>query len=224
MTPAQMRTSGQVTCPQALRPISHRKELRKWQKSARFLKMREDHARAPGIVCAHCGKAHGDQRYDREGNPKLKNDGKPDLTVMTINHLYEYLYLDEDLYLTWDPATMEPCCMVCNGWFRKGMEVCPVCKVNPVRIGEPMCSACYLDAHPELLQKIQERKDAAEAVRKSINKDRAEKRKALKKKHPCRYYRIGGKCGLSLIGSRCTYSPTKALKNCGDAEAKGGKA
>jgi hypothetical protein len=186
--------------------------------------MREKHARGPGIVCTHCGKAHGEQRYDRQGNPKIRNDGKPDLTVMTINHLYEYLYLTEDLYLTWDPATMEPCCTVCNGWFRKGMVVCPICKVNPVRIGEPMCSACYLDAHPEIRKQIAERKERAETTRRQINRDRAEKRRTLKKKHPCRSHRIGGKCGLSAIGSRCTYSPTKALKMCPDFVAKKGAA
>ena len=215
-------SSGSCTCPQALQPISHRKELRKGQRSTRFIQMREEHARAPGIVCVHCGKAHGDQRYDRRGNPKIDDKGNNLLVNMTINHLFEYLYLDEDLYLTWDPATMEPCCTVCNGWFRKGMEVCPVCKVNPVRIGEPMCSACYLDAHPELRQKIQDRKETAESKRRQINKGRAEKRRAMKIKHPCKFHRICGICGFSKIDSRCTFSRTKALKFCKQAVAKKG--
>jgi len=215
-------TDGSVSCPAARQVLTHRGNLKKWQTGPRFKQMKAEHALIPGAVCAHCGRKHGEQRYDRQGNPKLTASGKPSLTSLTINHLYEYLYLDEDLYLTWDPATMEVCCSVCNGWYNKGKVVCPVCKCNPIRDGDLMCSACYLDAHPELRKVMEEKKAAREESHRLWKKGQAEKRRREKVKHPCTSHRIGGICGLSAIGSRCQYSRTKALMQCGQAIAKKG--
>ena len=227
-------SDGSVSCPAARQVLTHRGNLKKWQSSPRFLKMKQDHALIPGAVCAHCGRKHGDKRYDREGFLKTyekgKKKGQPVLTHLTINHLSETSYLTEDLYCTWDPALMEVCCLPCNGWDRKGKEVCPVCKCNPIKKDEPvhMCTACYLDAHPEIRKEITERKEVREEKQRLWKKGRAEKRRKEKVGHPCKFRRIGGACRLSLINSQCRYARTKALKpapvGCSQAVVKGAKA
>lgn len=215
-----MSAQNHVTNPDAIRTVSHRANLRRWQRSPRFKKMKAEHALVPGAVCTHCGRKQGEPRFERNGDPKINSKGKPVLTSLTINHLYEYLYLDEDLYLTWDPVTMEVCCTICNGWDRKGMEVCPVCRVNPIKKGDMICSACYLDRNPE----IRVKRDADQEQRKEndrkYRKSRNAKARAAKRNHPCRFRMVSGACALSQIRMRCPYSKTKALKNCGDAEEK----
>lgn len=225
-------SSISVSCPAARQVLTHRGNLKKWQTGPRFLKMKQDHALIPGAVCAHCGRKHGEQRYDRDGFPKTfekgKKKGQPILVILTINHMSEILYLTEDLYLTWDPALMEVCCTVCNGWDRQGKEVCPVCKCNPIRKDDPfkMCTACYLDAHPEIRQQNKEKKEAREESHRLWKKGQAKKRLEKKVKHPCRFRMVSGRCQKSAIGSRCTFARTKALKpvpvGCSDAIAKAG--
>jgi len=211
-----------VTCPGTIRTFTRRATLRRWQKSPRFIAMKQEHALIPGAVCAHCGRKHGEQRYERNGDPKLTPKGKPAITSLTINHMSELLYLTEDLYLTWDPALMEVCCTTCNGWDRQGKEVCPVCKINPIRKDDPMgmCTACYLDAHPEVREQIKAGKEARLESKRQYNAAQAAKRKAASRKHPCKNRRISGICKLSLIERRCPFSPTKAGKNCTEFVAR----
>ena len=217
-------TDHSVSCPAARQVLTHRGNLKKWQRDPRFIKMKQDHALIPGAVCPHCKRQHGEQRYDRQGNPKLTPKGKPALTTLTINHMSEILYLTEDLYLTWDPALMEVCCAVCNGWDRKGKEVCPVCKANPIKKDEPlkMCIACYLDAHPEIRKENKVKKEAREESHRLWKRGQAEKRRAKKVRHPCKSRTISGRCQRSAIGSRCTYAPTKAEAGCMDFIRKKG--
>jgi len=205
-----------TTNPGTIRVFTHRAQLKRWQNSPQFKAMREEHARAPGIKCAHCGRIHGEQRYDRQGNPKLKNNGKPDLVIMTINHMSETLYLTESLYLTWDPALMEPCCTICNGWDRQGKEVCPVCRVNPILKDDPvkMCIACYLDAHPEIKKQIEAGKEKRAEDKRQYNKSQATKRRILTAAHHCSFHGVGQKCRIQFRGCMiCPISKTKA-KNC----------
>jgi hypothetical protein len=216
-----------TTNPGTIRVFTQRAQLKRWQNSPRFKAMREEHARAPGIKCAHCKRTHGEQRYDRQGNPKLKNNGKPDLVIMTINHMSETLYLTEDLYLTWDPALMEPCCTICNGWDRQGKEVCPVCRVNPILKDDPvkMCIACYLDAHPAIKKEIEEKREKRTEDKRLYKKGVAQKRKEDKVNHPCKSHKIGGTCALVPITAKtddkkCKFTPSKALKMCDKAVAK----
>jgi hypothetical protein len=192
--------------------------------------MKREHALIPGAICAHCKRNHGDKRYDRDGFLKTyekgKKKGQPVLTSLTINHMSETSYLTEDLYCTWDEAVMEVCCVVCNGWDRQGKEVCPVCKCNPIKKDDPvhMCTACYLDAHPEIKKEIEAKREARNESHRLWKKGVADKRRKEKVSHPCKFHRIGGWCGLSAIHSQCQYSKTKALKpvpiGCGEAIAK----
>jgi hypothetical protein len=194
--------------------------LSKWQRSPAFKKMKREHALAPGAECAHCHRHHGDVRHDRDGFLKVyekgKKKGQPILTHLTINHMSETSYLTEDLYCTWDPALMEVCCLPCNGWDRKGLEVCPVCRCNPIKKDDPvkMCVACYLDAHPEIRKQREESAANREESNRLYNRDLAEKRRKTKVKHPCFWRTCLGKCRASQVGARCEFAPTKAAANC----------
>jgi hypothetical protein len=217
---------GSVSNPATRRVFSNRKMIAKWQRSDRFKSMREEHARAPGIVCVHCKMEHGQQRFDSKGNPLIKNNGKPTLVILTINHKTRDLYLTEDLYCTWNPDKMEPCCTICNREYERGMKPCPKCLkagyVRYIKWYDEECTACYFREHPKEMKKAEAGRESFKASIRQHNKERADRQRKAKVKHPCRSHRIGGICGLSAIGSRCTFSPSKALKKCSDAVAKKG--
>ena len=224
-----MSDDGHCTCPQNRRTYTHKADMGKMQKSPEFKQMKKDHALVPGAVCAHCHRTHGQPRINwRTQAEQLDKNGHVQLTHLTINHKYPYLSLSPSLYLTWDPVTMEVCCTVCNGHYRKGMEVCPVCGINPIQKDEPggkgMCNPCYLALHPEIKKERDERKEQWDAGVREYRAGQNEKRRKEKVSHPCKFHRIGGWCSLSAIHSQCQYSKTKALKpapiGCSDAIAK----
>jgi hypothetical protein len=195
-----MRTStGQVTCPEAVRTKNrrHNKKSKVYTSKSWKDKVAEF---VKGKSCEWCGSkekllAHHPYRD-------------------TPDAIYEDLYLSGCVVL----------CNTCHFMFhRRHKKKCPVCGERWMDLDVDMCYACHLKANPGLAEKIQEREERKEADRKQILKIRADMRKALKKKHPCTHHRIGGKCGISQIGSRCTFSPTKAEKQCGDFKAKGGR-
>jgi hypothetical protein len=105
---------------------------------------------------------------------------------------------------------------------RRHKKKCPVCHEHWMDLDVEMCYTCHLKAHPGLAEAIRVKKAIRDAEQARIKKENADKRKALKQKHPCVSYRIGGKCGKSIIGSRCTFSPTKAAKGCSDFIIKKG--
>lgn len=219
------------TCPQARRTYTHKADMNWMQKTPEFKQMKKDHALVPGATCAHCGREHGQVRINwRTQEEQLDKNGHIQITHLTINHKYPYLSLSPSLYLKWDPVTMEVCCMICNGHYRKGMEICPVCGINPIQKDEPggkgMCNPCFIALHPEIQEERDARKEKWDAGVKERRAIQNKKRLAKKVRHPCRHHRIGGKCGKSSIDSRCTFARTKALKpapvGCAQAEAKKG--
>lgn len=129
----------------------------------------------------------------------------------TPDAIYEDLYLSGCIVL----------CNTCHFMFhRRHKRKCPACLENWMDLDVDICYSCHLKANPDLKQKIQDRKEKREADRKQINKDIAEKRRLNKKKHPCKHYRSGGKCGVSKIGTRCPYGVRTAAKKCPDYEEK----
>lgn len=115
-----------------------------------------------------------------------------------------------DLYLS-------GCIVLCNKchfmYHRRHKRICPVCKIGWRHLDTEMCYECHLKAHPGLSELITARKEKIEMENRQRKNDRNAKNRAIKKKHPCRFNRIGGRCGKSLIGMRCPFAPTKA-KNC----------
>ena len=210
-----MTDEGKVTCPQARRVITRRAETGKWRRDPRWKKVLEEHAYIPEAECSVCHRKHKQHYVKRTGDEKIIS--------LTINHTNRACYLDEDLYLTWNPANMRVECTTCNWMYEKGMIPCPECLKNGfvtyIRWDAGECDTCYFEKHPEVLERInQKRTEQAKSLRE-FKAARAEKRRKAKVRHPCSLHRIGGKCGKSTIGSRCTYAPTKA-KNCPDAKMK----
>jgi negative regulator of sigma E activity len=96
------------------------------------------------------------------------------------------------------------------------LVLCQLCKKHYHRVGAEMCKECFFKAHPDIV-KARELMIAEQATRiKAAKKAAADKRAALKKKHPCRKYRAGGVCGQSAIGSRCQYGVRTAVRKCAD--------
>jgi hypothetical protein len=213
-------TDHSVSCPQARRVYSQRKELSQWRRDPRWKALVEEHAHIPEAVCAHCGMKHGQQRYDHKGNPSINKKGEPVMVYLTINHKTRDLYLNKEAHLTWNPDKMEICCTLCNRVYEKGMKPCPKCLgdgvVTYIKWYDSECTACYFREHPDELKKAVEGRQAFKESVRQYNADQAAKRKKIARKHPCKFHRIRGICGKSMIGSQCTSSPRK-VSGCGEA-------
>lgn len=205
-----------VTCPQLLRVKTRRQIIAGYRRKPAWKAMLRDHAHTPEAECTICNRKHK-QIY-------VKDDGKETVIRLTINHTDRRCYISEEAHNTWDPARMRVECTTCNWMYEKGRIPCPDClkegRVHYIRWDEGECWSCWIRKNPDEFKKNQDRKETAEATRKRINKERAEKRRKEKVGHPCKFHRIGGSCGLSRIGVKCPYARTKAEKMCVDFEAK----
>jgi len=209
-------TDHSCTCPGTRRTASRRKMQDKWRRSPRWKAMLAEHAHTQDAVCVYCGRKHGQKWINSKGDEKK--------VTLTINHTSRHLYASEDLYLTWDPRYMEIVCVSCNRQYERGMKPCPSClekgKMTYILDRDQECWPCYYEKHPDEKRTRDESRARFDQAIKDYNARQATKRRAAKVRHPCKHRRISGACGLSTIGSRCIYSPTKALKMCADAEAK----
>ena len=208
-----------VSNPGTIRIGTRRAELKRWQNSPEFKQMREEHARCPGAECRGCHRKHGQQKYDPQGNPKMRETKKglvPDLVTLTINHRDRASYLTKEKYCTWDPLTMEVICPMCNLAFERGEKPCPDClkkgKVTYIKWFDEECEACYLIKHPDVAAQMAANKAIREEGARVYKRNRAIQRKAAKVKHPCTFHGYGQKCRIDNCA--CAHSPTKAAKNC----------
>ena len=136
------------------------------------------------------------------------------------HHPYKTSY--KEGYSDLDLSQCVAYCQKCHFAIHHGMKLCETCGEHYHPWDAPQCRYCFDKANPDIVAKRKRAKEEYERdqrVRKAVA---AEKRRHNKVKHPCVSYRIGGKCGKSAIGSRCTFSPTKALRDCGDSVAKKG--
>jgi hypothetical protein len=177
--------------------------------------MLEVHAHVPEAECAVCHRKHGQVMVDRRGNIKYDKKGNEKHVILTINHLDRLCYIDEDEYLTWDPNRMRIECTSCNFFYEKGMVPCPDCLkkgvVTYIRWDQECCDACYYEKHPEILERINQKRREQAATKKQIKESRNTKNRAAKRAHPCSYYGIGQKCRIQYRGaSVCPWSKTKA--------------
>src|SRR5512133_1826079 len=182
-----------VSCPGIIRVKTRRQLIAGYRRKPAWKAMLRDHAHIPEAECAICRRKHK-QIY-------VKDDGAEITIRLTINHTDRRCYISEEAHNTWNPARMRVECTTCNWMYEKGMIPCPKClargRVHYIRWDEGECWSCWVAEHPEEFQKLQEKKAAAEVARKNINHERAEKRRALKVKHPCKFKRISGACQLS---------------------------
>lgn len=215
-------TNGLCTCPGTIRTASRRKMQDKWRRSPRWKALLAEHAHTPDAVCVYCGRKHGQAWLNSKGDEKT--------VTLTINHTSRHLYASEELYLTWDPQYMEIVCVSCNRQYERGMKPCPVClkkgKMNYILDRDQECWSCYYEKHPKEREIRDAGRERFNQSVKDYNAKQAKKRLDRSVRHPCKLRRRSGACGKSLIGMRCTFSPTKALKpapiGCVSAIAKKG--
>ena len=205
-----------VSCPGLLRVKTRRQIIAGYRRKPAWKAMLRDHAHTPEAECTICHRKHL-QEYTKDSGAQVK-------IHLTINHTDRRCYISEEAHNTWDPARMRVECTTCNWMYEKGMIPCPKClkkgRVHYIRWDEGECWSCWIEGHPEEFKKVQERKRQAEVTRRQINKDRAEKRRNNKVKHPCKKYLASGSCKGSMIGSKCPYGIRTAKLKCGDFEEK----
>lgn len=157
------------------------------------------------------------KRVFLEANPVCAMCGKPSTVP---HHPYK-----ESVKGHYDDLTLSQCvayCNKCHFAVHKGLKLCGKCNQHYHRWDALMCRVCFDEEHPEIVQAREEYVARKEAADKELKAMRKEKARAAKQRHPCKYHRLGGACGKSMLGSRCAFSPTKAEMKCGDFVAKGG--
>ena len=217
---------GHVNCPQGRRVITRRAEQTKWRRGPRWKKMLADHAHIPEAECAVCHRKHGQVMTYRNGNIKYDKKGNEKHVVLTINHTDRICYLDEELYLTWNPARMRVECTTCNWMYEQGKIPCPDCLkkgiVVYIKWDQECCDACFYEKHPDILQRIVQKRIEQGKADKEYREKRNAKSRALKREHPCTYHGMGQKCRIQFRGCLiCPYAKTKA-KNCQGFKIKKG--
>lgn len=154
-----------IQSPQNSRIKNRRKEQDKWRRTKRWKKLVEDHAHAPGEVCVHCKRKHGDIKYSK-GKPRFNKNGKPMTVYLTINHITRARYVSEELYCTWDETDMEICCTDCNWRIEHGEKRCPICHGTYIHWRDYCCQECWDKTHPVEAQK---RVDEAERKKRELS-------------------------------------------------------
>ena len=215
---------SQTTCPQGRRVISRRAEQSKWRRSLRWKKMLADHAHVPEAECSVCHRKHGQVMTTRDGEIKYDKKGNEKHVILTINHTDRICYLDEDLYLTWNPRLMRVECRSCNWMYEKGKVPCPDCLkkgvVVYIRWDQECCDSCYYEKHPDILRRIIQKREDQRKADRAFKEIRNAKNRKAKRDHPCSYNGIGQKCRIQYRGNPvCQFSKTKA-KNCGGFKIK----
>lgn len=190
-------TDGSCTCPEARRTKNRRTSKSKTYSTQKW--KNDVKAFTAGKTCEWCGSTEKLLAH----HPYMD----------TPDGVYSDLYLSGCIVL----------CSTCHFMFhRRHKKRCPVCKTGWMPLDVEMCYPCNLKANPEKAAAIEAEKERREIEDRQYKKERSDKNRARKKKHPCKFNRIGGRCGKSVLGSRCQYAPTKAMKMCMDAVAKKG--
>jgi len=204
-----MLTDISVTCPEKRRTNHRRNKLGKIWDSQEWKAFKELHT--TGKVCVHCGYAHGEQRRDREGNPRFDKNGKPIIVKLTINHISRHKYRTVEEYLTWDDDC-EVCCTTCNGMFERSMKPCPVCKVAYIFWRETECRHCYESKHPVEAKASREARERQEEIDRVARNKRARAFREKLNPHPCIRRKTEQRCSRRP-GLTCDFTRAKA-SNC----------
>jgi hypothetical protein len=219
-------SSIEVSNPGTRRVNGRRGRLSARYKDPRWDQMKKDHIH-PDSVCVYCLCHDGEQRRNRRTGelqfyPTGKKAGQPILVKLTINHKDRDSYRTDDEYLTWNPETMEVCCVYCNGKIEQGLKPCPVCGVRYVHwTHSGPCRDCREAADPELKKQREER----EAMQKENNRifrnahNRKKSDKIRKAAHPCKKRGLEQRCHRKP-GLVCTYTAKKA-EDCAPAVKNG---
>jgi len=206
----------QVTSPGARRVKRRRRTHRGWWADPDWIAFRDAHARVPGAACHYCGYHHGEQRRDRQGNPRYyktgKNKGKPMIVSLTINHEDRDAYRSKEEYLTWGPRT-KISCVSCNRNWEKGLVICPICKTNFKHWSSEMCRECRDERDPIGAQIRKERQERQQQQNRQDRALRDKKYRAQLNPFPCAHRLLTGRCSKNKAGGQCTFSRQKCLRD-----------
>jgi hypothetical protein len=116
-----------------------------------------------------------------------------------------------------------PLCAKCHFAVHHGLRLCQVCGEHYHQWYGGECKYCFDKEHPEIVKAREEFEQNRKSNEKALKEARNEKAREAKRKHPCKFRRVGGACGRSVIGARCIYSSNAAEEKCGDFVAKKGR-
>jgi hypothetical protein len=184
-------TDGQVTCPQTRAAKNRRKTMSATWKTVAWKKAAKEFV--AGKSCEWCGSKEKLLPHHPYQNAK---DG-----------VYPDLYLSG-------------CVVVCNKchfmYHRRHKKICPVCHKNYRHLDTDMCYECWLKANPGIVAAREKALAEQRERNRQFKLARNATLRAKRDKHPCKFHRIRGVCGKSMIGSQCTFSPRK-VSGCGEA-------
>lgn len=85
-----------------------------------------------------------------------------------------------------------------------------------------VCRKCDDKNHPEKAEARRLKREQSEIDRIKSKKARNAKNRERRRKHPCSFITVSGKCQKSTFGAMCPYAASKALEHCDEAIAKKG--
>jgi hypothetical protein len=123
---------------------------------------------------------------------------------------------DPDSYKNGEYPDLDSCgckvnCPACHYAHHHNLELCPVCGERYMERGSDMCRTCYNEKHPEEKEKHDTNVAAFKEGIRQFNKNRAQRTRTERIKHPCAFRISGQRCRL---GGACEHSPAKAAAQC----------
>jgi len=194
---SKLTNVNSCTCPQARRTANRRKTMKStWQTKAWKQAVQEF---VKGKKCEWCGSTEGLLAHHPYQDTK---DG-----------IYPNLYLSGCIVL----------CSTCHFMYhRRHKKRCPVCGTGWRHLDTDMCYECWKKANPDVVREREQFALLEKANRKALNDQRNARLRAAKRRHPCTFRTVTGKCTKSSFGARCPYAATKAMEHCDEAIAKKG--
>jgi hypothetical protein len=160
-----------VTCPAAIAADQHKQKTAGWWADPEYQAIETEFLRK-NPICEYCGKP-----------------------ATVAHHDDERAYWSKEEYYNLD-ANGTPACGKCHWMYRRGYEICPVCKAHYMRRGAEKCQHCRgIKIHAR-------RKHHTSRKRRNL--------------HPCRFRQTFQRCRLTGI---CTHSWKRAL-DCGSFEER----
>jgi hypothetical protein len=174
-------TDISVSCPEARRTTTRRHQHQKWWQTKEWKALVKKET--AGKVCSECGVKEGEQKLDKEGNPRFNKKGIPIVAHLTLDHPDRWAYKSFEIYIASD-TPRRVVCTDCNYLYEKGLRICPVCHKNRCSWRSEMCKECRLKENPDLVEMYKRADERIKELQKQYRKDQYQKAKQYKKDHP----------------------------------------
>lgn len=189
-----------VSCPAAISTATNRSKLAAIWSSPEWADFVKFHTERIG-KCEQCGKKEGDIAINKDGNEYIVH--------LTVDHPFRWAYKSKELYLDFERSMCRVVCRTCNSCFERGLDICPECKNNYKKMGEPVCRDCLFKRYPET--KAEYEKGQEEQKRRQAARTQKKRQKA--NPHSCHYHGLGVKCKRTP-GATCQHNTRNAPNKC----------